>query len=241
MYIIGHRGAASLALENTIESFTLAHDIGVDAIELDVRKTKDGKLVVCHDADLLRIANNPTKVSDVSLKELQKIVLVDGHSTIPTLEEAFKHIKTSAVMIELKASGCGRGLVKLLKKFQSNNVVVMSFDHNELSIFRKLSPTTPLYGLEQTRPFEIIDEISIRKFNGIGLNFWLLNPWTYFRARRRRLDLFVYTVNSRFLVNLIRFCYPGVKICTDYPQRFVKTIKRRRNRKFKRYNSLSDT
>ena len=56
MKIIGHRGAAGLALENTLPGIELARLLGVDAIEIDVRKTKDNQLILCHDADLKRVA-----------------------------------------------------------------------------------------------------------------------------------------------------------------------------------------
>ena len=52
MLRIGHRGARAYEPENTLSSFKKAVEMGVDAVELDVRKTKDGQLVVIHDADL---------------------------------------------------------------------------------------------------------------------------------------------------------------------------------------------
>ena len=51
---IGHRGARAYAPEDTLTSFKKAIEIGVDAVELDVRKTKDNQLVVIHDADVKR-------------------------------------------------------------------------------------------------------------------------------------------------------------------------------------------
>ena len=46
---IGHRGAGAYAIENTLESFQKALDLGVNAVEMDIRKTKDGELVLSHD------------------------------------------------------------------------------------------------------------------------------------------------------------------------------------------------
>ena len=54
MQVIGHRGAAALAPENTWESFDVALQIGVDAIETDIRATRDRELVLIHDASLKR-------------------------------------------------------------------------------------------------------------------------------------------------------------------------------------------
>ena len=63
MQVIGHRGAAALAPENTWASFDRAIDIGVDAIETDVHATCDGRLVLLHDADLSRTTNGTGMVS----------------------------------------------------------------------------------------------------------------------------------------------------------------------------------
>jgi glycerophosphoryl diester phosphodiesterase len=57
MQVIGHRGAAALAPENTWASFDVALDIGVDALETDVRATSDGVLVLLHDEHLDRTTN----------------------------------------------------------------------------------------------------------------------------------------------------------------------------------------
>ena len=69
MKIIGHRGAAGLALENTLPSLELARLLGVHAIEFDVRKTKDNRLVLCHDADLSDISNSDAKVRSLNYKK----------------------------------------------------------------------------------------------------------------------------------------------------------------------------
>ena len=54
---IAHRGASGLAPENTLAAFSKAIEIGVDAVELDVHGTKDGQIVVIHDAALDRTTN----------------------------------------------------------------------------------------------------------------------------------------------------------------------------------------
>ncbi len=77
MKVMGHRGAAGLALENTIDSFEIAKIIGVDAIELDVHVTKDDKLVVIHDSNLSRVASVNRNVKSLSYRELKTIKLID--------------------------------------------------------------------------------------------------------------------------------------------------------------------
>lgn len=222
MKIIAHRGASGLALENTMAAFELARLLGVDFIELDVRRAEDATLVVCHDATLARISGNPMRIASSSHAELKSIRLNDKLSTVPTLEQVMKATDNIPLIIELKSVGCVPGLVKLLEKYPKRRVSVASFRHAEL---RKLSagmPKVPLIALERTKPFEIVDTAKREQFQGIGLNFWLLNPLTYWWIRRAGLSLYVYTINSRLLGNFIGWLYPEAGICTDHPEWFIK-------------------
>ncbi len=70
MLIIGHRGAAGLAPENTMESFDAAYNAGADMIEFDVRLTRDNRLVVIHDAKLKRTHGHKDAVARLTYKQL---------------------------------------------------------------------------------------------------------------------------------------------------------------------------
>jgi hypothetical protein len=71
MKVIGHRGAASLAPENTFAGFDLALEMGVDALETDVQRTKDGKLVLFHDARIERTTNGRGRLQYMAWEELR--------------------------------------------------------------------------------------------------------------------------------------------------------------------------
>ncbi len=222
MKIIGHRGAAGLALENTLPSLELARLLGVDAIEIDVRMTQDKKLVLCHDADMSHISDSNSKVSELTLEELSKIRLRDGQSVVPSLRQALRVVEDTPVIIELKQGECTEPLLKVLKDFPNLDVTIVSFKLNELKKLHQQDPTLKLYGLEQTKPFEIIQWAHKTKLNGVGLNFWLLNPLTYVLIKRLNLDIYAYTLNSRLLVKFVQLLYPNVAICTDHPEWFIK-------------------
>lgn len=68
--IIGHRGIASLAPENTLASFKLAAELGLDWIEFDVRLIKDGNLVIFHDDNLIRTTNGRGEIIEATFKDL---------------------------------------------------------------------------------------------------------------------------------------------------------------------------
>ncbi|MES2971367.1 MAG: glycerophosphodiester phosphodiesterase [Patescibacteria group bacterium] len=221
MKIIGHRGAAGSELENTLASIQAAIDMGVYAVEIDIRKTKDNQLVVCHDSTLTRVSDSSDKISDLTLKQLQKIPL-HGGAIVPTLSEVLELVGEKRIYIEVKQPGCAKLLIKNLAKFPNAVVHVVSFKHGELEILRMLAPELNLGALERTKLFDVIHLAKRINLNGVGLNYWILNPLTYYLIKRAGLDLYVYTVNNRFQAKFLSLLYPDIAICTDYPERFIK-------------------
>ncbi len=104
VYVAAHRGWRSKYPENTMEAFQAALDLGVDQIETDVRVTRDGKLVLIHDATVDRTTNGSGNVEDYTLEELQKLDAGNG-TKIPTLidlMELVKNYPTLTLDLELK-------------------------------------------------------------------------------------------------------------------------------------------
>jgi glycerophosphoryl diester phosphodiesterase len=84
--IIAHRGASLEAPENTIRAFERAIGIGVDRIELDLRRAADGGIVVIHDDDLERLCGDERHVNELSLAELRALpVLEPDYGTAPNM------------------------------------------------------------------------------------------------------------------------------------------------------------
>ena len=219
MRIIGHRGAASLALENTIKSIQEAKKAGVDAIEFDIRVTKDKHLILSHDSTLERTHGVDHKVSDSHLSKISKVVSDAGHK-VPTLKEALKACGDTPAVIEGKGSKWAEPLAKLVNTHPNRkNFAVISFNHHELAEFKKLSSDIPLYVLEHRNSFDAINAARIYNFDGIDINFWTLNPLTYFLAKRHNLKLIVFTVDRPWIARLIKFLYPEVDITTNIPQK----------------------
>jgi len=94
--IIGHRGASHDAPENTLASYKLGYKQNADACELDLHLTKDGKVVIMHDFDTLRVSGVSNKISQTSFAELRKLEIgqwgdwkgKEFNEKIPTLDEA---------------------------------------------------------------------------------------------------------------------------------------------------------
>lgn len=217
MKIIGHRGAAGLALENTLESIREGLSAKVDMIEIDLRLTRDNKIVLSHDADLKRNYGIDLKIRACTLRQLHIPC-----PTLPTLAEALEILNGKTVILELKEYIDPDRLMAVTNKYPSVNVRFASFNHRVIRSIKKHSPESFCYILEHHSPFEIINHASKMKANGIGLNYGLLNLLTYFLAKRKNLDIYIYTLNKVWIAKIIKLIYRDVAICTDLPNKLNK-------------------
>ena len=86
---IGHRGAAGHAPENTLAAIQKGIALGVDFVEIDVRRTADGVLVALHDETVDRTTNGNGRVDHLSLPDVKKLRAGNGEH-IPALETVLK-------------------------------------------------------------------------------------------------------------------------------------------------------
>ncbi len=139
MMIMGHRGAAALEPENTLLSIARAIEIGVDALEIDVRLSKDKEIVVIHDSSVDRTTNGTGPVGSYTLEEIKKLDAGKGER-IPTLQEVIDLIGNKVrLVIELKEEGIEKRVVELIKKngFE-DNVYVISFWHEVVKAAKEM-------------------------------------------------------------------------------------------------------
>ncbi len=221
IHVVGHRGAAGLAPENTLKSIKLARKFSVRAIEFDVRITKDKNLVVCHDKDLERIAGKKSLISKLTLAEIKMVKTISGEP-IPTLEQAIKEAGDTPLLIEGKDSRWAESLAKTLKSTTFKNAPkVLSFNHKELIKFKKLSPKTTLVASEQHNPFKTIYFAKENGIPAVCIKFWIYHPIMYWLAQRNNLEMYAYTINNRLIAKIFHMLYPKVMIITNYPNKFI--------------------
>lgn len=142
---IGHRGAAGHAPENTLAAVRKGIAFGVDFVEIDIRRTADGRLVVLHDATVNRTTDGKGRIERLCLQDLEKLDAGDGER-IPTLAEVLK-VATgkTGLMVELKIRGAAQQTVELVREAGFKNpVIYASFLHDELIHVRKADPKAPL-------------------------------------------------------------------------------------------------
>lgn len=221
--IIAHRGARGLELENSLASLQAALAFDVDAIEFDVHLTKDGQLVVMHDATTRRTATDNVRISDVTLDELRKLRLKNNQQ-IPTLDEALGLMENRHVFIDIKGKGCADPLVELIKNHPLVTASYESYRPSELARIRELLPDamTYPYFLKAhyliARPYKMVRIAKEIDATGISIDkLYLLNPLTYYLARRNKFETLVYSVGSKGLTRMFRRCYPALNVITSRP------------------------
>lgn len=229
MILIGHRGAAGIISENTLASIEAAVHAKVDMIEFDLRATKDGHLVLLHDANLLRITGSNRSVSDMTLKEISLAVTKSGHP-IPTAQEALEVAGDIPVLLDCKGKNWAEPLHKVLKKHKGPTPAVTAIDTKEMFAFSTMRPDIETYVSELTRPFEAIYKARLLNFTGLSLNFWVLSPIVYFYAKRCKLKFMIFTVNSLFLARFLHLLYPSAAIITNVPNKLYPLKKHCKNK-----------
>lgn len=218
MKIIGHRGAAGLALENTLESIRVAKEIGVDAIEIDVRLTSDKHFVLCHDHTVGRVSKHNHIIKNHKISQLEQLDLHNGEN-LPSLSDALREAGETPFVIEVKGSGWGRFLAEYLVNHEIKDSTIISFSHNDLAFLKRKCPSVQTFSIERTKAFEAIQLAKQNHFTGVDFNYWLLNPLTYWLAKRKNLKIIVYTVNSPRIAWLLSKFFPDIGITTDFPDK----------------------
>lgn len=168
--IWAHRGARTVAPENTLSAFRLAIEQGAQGIELDVQLTKDEVVVVLHDETIDRTSNGEGDVSSFTLAQLRELDFSCGMTgfegeKIPTLEEVYALAAPAGIMVnvEIKASAKSdkRMPAKLLaleeKYNMANKIIYSSFNHQSLVELKEVIPHARmglLYMCVLARPWE---------------------------------------------------------------------------------------
>lgn len=138
--LVAHRGGADLAPENTLQAFTRAVEWwAADMIELDVRLSRDGELVVMHDATVDRTTDGSGAVSAMTLEELRSLdagfrfVDPDGRRSfrgrgveVPTLDEVLEQLPGVRFTVEIKEARAWAKAVETVERYRSRHRVVLA-------------------------------------------------------------------------------------------------------------------
>jgi glycerophosphoryl diester phosphodiesterase len=196
--IYAHRGLHVSERENTVGAFREAVALGVDGVELDVRRSVDGHLIVHHDAIIDGVA-----ISEVAYADLPDYV--------PTFEEALEACRGISVNVEIKnirhasepsydeSVEFARHVLDDLYRFEwAASALISCFDVATCEMIRSLDPSVGVGWLLQWRvePSGAMGRAKDSGFTGVHPYFQRVDESTVARARELNLELNVWTVND---------------------------------------------
>ena len=222
--VVAHRGAAGRAPENTMASIKAAIEDKTDWVEIDVQETADGRVVVVHDSDFMKLAGVDLKVWNGTLEEIQNIDVGSWFAPefsaqrVPTLIDVLKASRGKAhVVIELKYYGHDEQLeqrvIDIVEQLDmSGEVAIMSLKYDAVQKVRKLRPDWNI-GLLSA---QVLGTMSNLDVDFLAVNMAMASP-TFIRTNQGAgKQVFVWTVNSK--MSMFRMMSLGVDgIITDEP------------------------
>jgi len=199
MLVIGHRGAAGLAHENSLEAMQAGIDAGADMLEFDVRLTKDLIPVLSHDFHTLRSHKKASIISRYTLAELKEKF---SDQPIVTLTDVLdRHFGEILLNIELKSRGSARIVVAILKDLYVkkdsdwDNVLLSAFQGAELIAARRASKRVNLGLLHSENPYLFLAYYRMVKLSAVGFHRLYISSFALEVAKRLKLFTYVYTVD----------------------------------------------
>ena len=250
--VIAHRGGKGLAPENTLVAFTRSAALGVDVLEMDLRQSSDGALIVLHDRRVDRTTNGHGAADSLSLAQLKQLdagyhFSPDGQTfpwrgqgvAIPTLDEVFTAFPNMRFLIEIKndSPALVRDFCHTIQHFELSDRVIAASFHSR-----------PLENLRQACP-----EVATSASSSAGMSFiflhWLRLDAAYHptsqafqipvrlgkidivdqrfiaRARAHNVQVHIWTINDPDAMQ--HYLDLGVDgLITDYPDRLLRILNR---------------
>lgn len=198
--LIAHRAGEAYAPENTVAAVKQARADGVSRIEFDVQRTADGKLVVVHDADLLRLSGRDVSIARSTLAQVQSVDIGAGFGTrfagehVPTLEAFLDAAGTTPLALEIKTHAGDRDTTRevvalLTRRGAIARTVLISLDPDLTALAHAVNPalkTGDLVSLAAgeayTLPSDVIapdqglaDTVFVQSARAAGKKVWV---WT---------------------------------------------------------------
>jgi glycerophosphoryl diester phosphodiesterase len=162
VFVWAHRGASSIAPENSMTAFRLAEAAGADGIELDVHLSRDGQPVVIHDETVDRTTSGHGAVADLTAAELRDLDAGAWFAAefrgepVPLLTDVLAWAESRIRLnIEIKTQGAGQAVLEALKDFPQTRALISSFNHKLLFRIRQADSNIPIGFLTDSRFWRI--------------------------------------------------------------------------------------
>lgn len=232
-----HRGARSHAPENTLMAFDLAFDLGADAIECDVQRSRDGELVIIHDGTVNRTTNGVGAVAALSFADLRALdagQVWHIHQRIPTLTETLDLVRRrgGALNLEIKGEsveqsiGTAEAVEPVLRGLEEPlraRLLVSSFELPAVALLKERLPWLRVAALYSGREWQKKDMLAPALAMGaeaIHPGVGLITAELIRQAHAAGLRVNVWTANRPATIRkLIAWDVDG--LFSDYPERVI--------------------
>ncbi|WP_055613440.1 glycerophosphodiester phosphodiesterase [Streptomyces phaeochromogenes] len=213
---IGHRGIMGVEPENTLRSFIAAQQAGLDLIELDLHLSKDGALVVMHDADVDRTTDGSGPIAEKTLAELRVLDAGRGER-IPVFEEVLDAV-TAPLQAEIKDVAAARALAEVMNRRDLvGRVEVLSFHDEAIAEIARLVPGVRTALVASRYGVDVVERATAVGATSLVLNIRRLTLEVVERARKADLRIIGWVVNTQDHLRLVRALeLDGAT--TDYPE-----------------------
>jgi len=213
---IGHRGIMGVEPENTLRSFTAAQQAGLDLIELDLHLSKDGALVVMHDADVDRTTDGSGPIAEKTLAELRVLDAGRGER-VPVFEEVLDAV-TAPLQAEIKDVAAARALAEVMNRRDLvGRVEVLSFHDGAIAEIARLVPGVRTALVASHYGIDVVERATAVGATSLVLNIRRLTLEIVERARKADLRIIGWVVNTQDHLRLVRALeLDGAT--TDYPE-----------------------
>ncbi|MHC5700160.1 glycerophosphodiester phosphodiesterase [Streptomyces tirandamycinicus] len=200
---IGHRGVMGVEPENTLRSFVRAERAGMDAIELDLHLSKDGALVVMHDADVDRTTDGTGPIAEKTLAELRELDAGQGER-IPVFEEVLDAVGLP-LQVEIKDAAVARVLADVMvKRDLADRIEVTSFQDDAVREITALVPGVRTALIASRWGSDIVERAQAVGAPALALNIRRLTLETVEHAHDEGLRVIGWVVNTQDHLRLVR-------------------------------------
>ena len=239
--VAAHRATNPNYPENSLAAIAESIRIGVDIVEIDIRKSKDGKLVIMHDRTIDRTTNGTGKVDDFTLAELKAFRLKFGNDIteeqIPTFEEVLQLTKGKILLdvdFKLEGEASVRQTFALIEKYgMEDQILFFLYDSPETTQYQKLNKDIKImpraYSRKDIRAIKKLEDISIvhiddsyyrdgtmRRLINSGYRVWINALGKYDRMEAQEKNSGFDALMSHKYVNVIQ---------TDLPEALLSYLR----------------
>jgi glycerophosphoryl diester phosphodiesterase len=233
---IAHRGYSSIAPENTITAFEKALVYNPDIIECDVHRTKDGEIILMHDASVNRTTNGSGNISEMTLSELRDLDAGSWFSEdykgekIPLLSEALECTKDRCtLMIELKADNIESQVIDIVNSMGMQEQVCLGSFIKDIGIRIKKLSDIPFMQIisykSELSEQEMIDLMNLLKSQNakyLSINYQPVTQELIDRTHDSGFGISVWTIDDKD--EILRMAGMNVDVITSNDIKMLKEV-----------------